>query len=70
MIYHWTNKTLYKRYCDPLSIMNPKFLIFQKVIFENYEKQPHRLEREVVYTCEEKKLQITPILINVKDLWQ
>jgi hypothetical protein len=50
--------------------MNPKFLIFQKVIFENYEKQPHRLEREVVYTCEEKMLQITPILINVKDLWQ
>jgi hypothetical protein len=63
-------KLYIKKYCDPLSIMNPKFLIFQKVIFENYERQPHRLEKEVVYMCEEKKLKITPILINVKDLWQ
>ncbi len=52
---------LYKKYCYPLSIMNPKFLIFRKVIFENYERQPHSLEKVVIYMCEEKKLKITPI---------
>jgi len=36
--------------------MNPKFLIFKKVIFGNYERQPHRLEKEV-YTCVKKKAQ-------------
>jgi hypothetical protein len=47
--------------------MNPKFLIFRKVIFENYERQPHGLEK-VVYMCEEKKAQTYTNLFNGNNL--